>query len=243
MEEIQIFSNPDFGEVRTVVIGDKVHFVANDVARMLGYKRPYEAITAHCKGAVKYRDLTEGGMQEMRVIPEGDIYRLIIKSQLPIADKFERWVFDEIIPSIRRTGTYGMPSTTGGQIQLLAQGYVELEQKVAELDKRSATTDQRLEVLEDTSVVNYQQRRKLKSAGVHKVVKILGGKSSNSYQNSVIRTRAFQFMWHEYREHFELTTYHDTPKVKYEDALKYIEGWEPPTNLRLEIAECNEVRV
>ena len=176
-------------------------------------------------------------------IPENVFYRLAMKARNEVAERFQAFVADEIIPTIRRTGTYGVPITTGGQIQLLAQGYVELEQRVAEIDKRSVTMDQRLEVLEDTSVVNYQQRRKLKSAGVWAVVKILGGKSSNSYKNSVIRTRAFQFMWHEYREHFELTTYHDTPKVKYEDALKYIEGWEPPTNLRLEIIECNEVRV
>ena len=69
----------------------------------------------------------------MSYINEGDLYRLIMKSKLPSAEKFERWVMDEVLPSIRKTGSYGMPKTTGGQIQLLAQGYTELEQKVNDI--------------------------------------------------------------------------------------------------------------
>lgn len=106
MNELQIFKNSEFGSVRTVDIDGKIYFVANDVAKALGYKRPADAVTAHCKGSVKHRYLTEGGEQELKVIPEGDIYRLVIKSQLPTAEKFERWVFDEVIPSIRKHGMY-----------------------------------------------------------------------------------------------------------------------------------------
>lgn len=106
MNELQIFNSPEFGDIRTVEIDGKPYFVANDVAKSLGYKRPADAVTAHCKGSVKHRYLTEGGEQEVKVIPEGDVYRLISRSKLPSAERFERWVFDEVIPSIRKHGAY-----------------------------------------------------------------------------------------------------------------------------------------
>ena len=106
MNELQIFENPMFGAIRTLKDGGKVLFCAKDIAVALGYKRPKDAIAAHCKGAVKRRSLTGGGEQEMNFIPEGDIYRLAAKSELPGADKFESWIFDEVLPSIRKHGVY-----------------------------------------------------------------------------------------------------------------------------------------
>ena len=106
MQELEIFKNEEFGEVRTVMIDDKPYFVANDIASALGYKRPADAVSAHCKGSVKYRYLTNGGQQEVKIIPEGDVYRLIIKSKLPNAQKFESWVMDEVLPAIRKHGAY-----------------------------------------------------------------------------------------------------------------------------------------
>lgn len=106
MNELQIFNSKEFGDIRTTEIDGKPYFVANDVARALGYKRPADAVTAHCKGSVKHRYLTYGGEQELKVIPEGDIYRLTVRSKLPSAEKFEKWVFDEVIPSIHQYGAY-----------------------------------------------------------------------------------------------------------------------------------------
>lgn len=106
MNELKIFNSEEFGDIRTTEIDGKPYFVANDVARALGYKRPADAVTAHCKGSVKHRYLTDGGEQELKVIPEGDIYRLTVRSKLPSAEKFERWVFDEVIPSIHQYGAY-----------------------------------------------------------------------------------------------------------------------------------------
>lgn len=106
MNELQIFENSEFGSVRMVDVDGKIYFVANDVAKALGYSVPKDAVTRHCKGALKQRYLTDGGEQEMKVIPEGDIYRLVIKSQLPEAERFERWIFDEVLPSIRKHGMY-----------------------------------------------------------------------------------------------------------------------------------------
>lgn len=166
-------------------------------------------------------------------IPENIFYRLAMKAKNETAEKFQALVADEIIPTIRKTGTYSIPTSTGGQIKLLAQGYTELEQKVTDVEKR-------IEILEDTSVVDSRQRRKLKLAGVKAVLDALGGKTSKAYKNTQIRGRAFVSIWVDYREHFELTSYHDTPKARLNEAFEYLEMWEPPTNLKLTIKSCNE---
>ncbi len=141
---IQIFRNPQFGSVRTVEIGGKPYFVANDIARALGYKRPADAITAHCKGSVNRRYLTDGGEQEMKIIPEGDIYRLITHSKLPAAERFETWVFDEVIPSIRRTGGYIAGQETLTDDELLERAVIVAQRKIAERDKVIAEKDARI---------------------------------------------------------------------------------------------------
>lgn len=92
MNELQIFSNPEFGEVRTIVDDGAVLFCGSDVARALGYSRPNVAVAAHAKGAVKRCTLTNGGEQEMAFIPESDLYRLIFRSKLPSAERFTDWV-------------------------------------------------------------------------------------------------------------------------------------------------------
>lgn len=103
---IKTFVNEEFGSVRTIEENGKILFCGSDVAKALGYRRPKDAITAHCKGAVKRRLLTNGGAQEMKMISEGDVYRLISHSRLPSAEKFESWIFDDVLPTIRRTGGY-----------------------------------------------------------------------------------------------------------------------------------------
>ncbi|AQS04172.1 BRO-N domain-containing protein [Clostridium beijerinckii] len=103
---MQTFCNFEFGNVRLFEVGSKPYFVGIDVARSLGYKNPSKAIIDHCKGITKLGIPSSGGIQETNVIPEGDIYRLIVNSKLPSVVKFERWVFDEILPTIRKTGGY-----------------------------------------------------------------------------------------------------------------------------------------
>lgn len=127
MNDLQIFSNEEFGTVRSVEIDGKPYFVANDVARALGYASPKDAVLRHCKGATIQRYLTNGGEQEVKMIPEGDIYRLIIRSSLPSAEKFETWVFDEVIPSIRKTGGYNLPKTYAEALRELADRTEKME--------------------------------------------------------------------------------------------------------------------
>ena len=107
--DIQIFTNEQFGSVRTIGEGDTVLFCGSDVASALGYAAPRNAIATHCKGALKRCIPTNGGDQEMSFIPEGDVYRLIIRSNLPEAVRFEKWLFEEVLPSIRKHGGYLTP--------------------------------------------------------------------------------------------------------------------------------------
>ena len=106
MNQMEIFKNPEFGSIRTFEQDDKVLFCGKDIAKALGYQRTADAITAHCKGVCILPTPSNGGIQRMKFIPEGDVYRLIVHSKLPSAERFERWVFDEVLPSIRKHGAY-----------------------------------------------------------------------------------------------------------------------------------------
>ena len=98
--KLQIFKNSEFGEIGVLMIDGKPYFPATECARILGYLKPENAILRHCKGSLKRGVLTKGGEQELKFIPEGDLYRLISHSQLPSAQRFESWVFDEVLVSI-----------------------------------------------------------------------------------------------------------------------------------------------
>jgi prophage antirepressor-like protein len=92
-----------------MMIGDKPYFPAGDCAKRLGYARPNDAIHQHCRSTVKHRiphPQSPEKQIEVNFIPEGDLYRLIIRSKLPAAERFEKWVFDEVLPSIRKHGVY-----------------------------------------------------------------------------------------------------------------------------------------
>lgn len=109
MNQMEIFKNPEFGSVRIVVDGEKYFFCGMDVARALGYKDTVNALKAHCKeDGVAFYHLTDslGREQKAKFISEGNLYRLIVHSKLPSTERFERWVFDEVLPTIRQYGAY-----------------------------------------------------------------------------------------------------------------------------------------
>ena len=105
--KINIFENEEFGSVRTMKEENgSVVFCGSDIAKALGYRNVSDALIRHCRGIVKHDTLTNGGVQALSFIPEGDVYRLVAHSRLPSAEKFESWIFDEILPTIRKTGGY-----------------------------------------------------------------------------------------------------------------------------------------
>lgn len=151
MNDLKIFKNPAFGKIRTVDIDGKIHFVASDVAKALGYAKPQNAIAAHCRYALKRsipHPQSKSASIEVNVIPEGDIYRLVANSQLPAAQEFESWIFDEVIPAIRKTGAYSANSVSEIRKQ-------ESEAKLNNSRARAAQTW--LKIAEITSIPEYKQ--------------------------------------------------------------------------------------
>ena len=111
MEKIEVFNNDKLGKVRIVMIENDIWFVLRDVMRVLGLNNVTDLTKRlNTKGLDKIELLTNGGKQRVTLIPESDVLRLIINSKLPAAEKFENWVFDEVLPTLLRTGSYSMKS-------------------------------------------------------------------------------------------------------------------------------------
>ena len=138
INDIQIFRNTEFGELGVLVVDGKELFPATECARMLGYTDPYDAINRHTKGSVKHRVHTPGGEQEIKFIPEGDLFRLIVKSKLPAAEKFERWVFDEVLPAVRKHGVYATDKVLDEMVANPDYGIRLFSELKAEREKRKA---------------------------------------------------------------------------------------------------------
>lgn len=136
MNELQIFSNEEFGSVRTITKDGKTYFVGNDVAKALGYSETAKAIRTHCKGVSEMDIPTNGGVQTMKMITEGDIYRLVIKSQLPQAEKFESWVFDNVLPSIRKNGGYIANQEQMTPEQIVANALIVAQNIISQKDRQ-----------------------------------------------------------------------------------------------------------
>lgn len=131
-------------------------FVGKDVCDLLGYANSSDAMGRHCKGVVKRYPLqTPGGLQDLRVLAEGDTLRLIVNSTMPAAQEFEAWVFDDVLPTIRKTGSYQRPMTPGEQLLAQAQAVINVERQQAEQQVA-------LERIE-TRVANVEQVRYLDS--------------------------------------------------------------------------------
>jgi anti-repressor protein len=150
MNGLQVFNNSEFGEIRLMHIDSKLYAVGSDVAKALGYEKPNNAISAHCRYTLKRgipHPQSHDKTIEVLVIPEGDIYRLIANSKLPTAQKFEAWVFDEVLPSISRTGTYIAPAVDSRMLYQIAAQLEAKEREVAEAQARIAEQDAQLAVV------------------------------------------------------------------------------------------------
>lgn len=210
MNDLQIFNNEEFGEVRTAVINDEPMFCLADICRVLEIKNVSDCKSRlRQKGIVTTDTLTNGGKQKMIFIDESNLYKTIFQSRKESAERFTEWVTSEVLPSIRKTGSYGMPKTTGGQIQLLAQGYTELEQKVNDIKDDVSELKENVP-LYSCDIDEIQQHVK------RRVVNILGGKQSEAYRDNSIRHKTFSDIWTQLkREYGCVSTYKS--KVHAED--------------------------
>lgn len=223
MNELQIFNSGEFGEIRTIEIDGKPYFVGTDVAKALGYSNPRKAILDHCKGVTKRDTPTSSGIQSMSYINEGDLYRLIMKSKLPSAEKFESWVMDEVLPTIRKTGSYQKPLTTVEQIQVIATGFLDHEE--------------RLNRLENTMTIDYAQQESIRDLVSSVVIAHLGGKESNAYKE--IGKKVFAECNRDIKAYFAVNARNNIPKLRFEEAMEYVKNWHPCTNTVMCIRDCN----
>lgn len=139
MSEIKIFDNREFGSVRVVNKDGEPWFVASDVAKALGYANPQKATNDHCKKVNKFsqsHDSLGTPPLMLNIIPETDVYRLIMRSNLPSAEKFQDWVCEEVLPAIRKTGMYGKPMSYADALRAYADE-VEARER-AELERDHA---------------------------------------------------------------------------------------------------------
>ena len=173
MNELEIFKNEEFGEIRTVVIENEPWFVGKDVAVALGYKDTTDSIKRHVDNEDKLtRCFTASGQKrEMIVINESGLYSLILSSKLPTAKKFKHWVTSEVLPTIRKTGTYTKPVDNRptevilSEALLIAKDTMEKQtQAIAELEDRNGRLDRKIE--EDAPKVE-QFERFINSKGLY----------------------------------------------------------------------------
>nr|DAK50906.1 MAG TPA: repressor domain protein [Caudoviricetes sp.] len=231
--ELQIFSNEEFGEIRTIEIDGKPYFVATDVATALGYVNPRKAISDHCKGVTKRDTPTSSGVQQMSYINEGDLYRLIMKSKLPSAEKFESWVMDEVLPSIRKTGSYSKPLTTSEQIRLLAQGNTELTERVDKVEDKITSIE------EETPLYGCEIEEVQKHVR-KKGIEVLGGKDSNAYKDGGIRGSVYSDIYKQLKREFGCVATYKSIKRKYlADVHEFIDTYLLPIALAEVVHDTN----
>lgn len=145
--KVEKYVHDEFGELEILQAGDKFWFPATECARILGYSNPNDAVTRHCKGCVKHDTLTAGGKQTINFIPEGDLYRLIIRSKLLSAQKFEEWIFDCVLPTIRKHGAYIMPDLLE-ELQRNTEKNAELLRSLANEQRERIAAEERYRRLE-----------------------------------------------------------------------------------------------
>lgn len=237
MNEIKVFNNQEFGEIRTVIINNEPWFVGKDVASALGYVRPTDAARNNTdsedKGISEIK--TPYGIQKMLIVNESGLYSLIFGSKLESAKKFKKWVTSEVLPSIRKTGQYGqarLPMAVPEQIQLLAQGNVELNQRVDDLEKNLNDFKNEMPILgiEETKITNAVRK---------KGVNCLGGKESNAYKNRSLRGKLYADLYGQLRREFNVSTYKAIKRNQTDIAITIVSNYQPPLVLSQEIEAEN----
>lgn len=232
MRSIQIFNNPEFGDIRTVDLNGEPWFVGKDIAAALGYgegKSLANAVANHVddvdKGVTEM--MTPGGMQKMVIVNESGVYSLIFGSKLEGAVRFKRWVTGEVLPTLRKTGSYTMPKLSKEMQALFL------------LDDRTQKQEARLTALENTMTVDYGQQQTLKKAVGRVVVEALGGKTAPAYIDPHVRGKLFSECNRDVQDWFRVNSVCNVPRKDFTQAVEYIQRWKPSTNSVMLIQQTN----
>lgn len=218
MNELQIFNFKE-NEVRTLLINNEPYFVGKDVASVLGYAKPRNAILQHVDDddALKQGVLTNGGIQEMTLINESGLYSLILSSKLPQAKEFKKWVTSEVLPSIRKTGTYKLPESPLEILKITYEALTETNEKVIRHETR-------IKELEDNKLLNPGEYNYISKAVKNKVKQVMSelnmdliGKQKNQIYRSINRDLNC-FIGIKTRSQFKAKDF--------DKALEFIQNWQ-----------------
>lgn len=227
MEQLKIFENEEFGQVRTINIDGEPWFVGKDVAKILGYKDTSDAMRRHVDDEDKLtRCFTDSGQKrELYIINESGLYSVILSSKLPSAKRFKRWVTSEVLPAIRKTGIYDMDEYSPEMKAILMH------------DKKLVKIDNRVTDLENHMTIDYGEQVVLGDEVNKAVLDALGGKHSNAYNE--IGKKVFAECNRDLKHYFHVNARNNVPKKRYYEALEYIQEWKPCTNTQIQIRDCN----
>ena len=234
MNDLQIFNNEEFGEIRTITKDNEPMFCLADVCKALELSNP-SMIKSRLneKGISNIDTLTTGGKQKLLYVNESNLYKTIFQSRKESAERFTEWVTAEVLPQIRKTGGYSVPKTTGGQIQLLAQGYTELEQAVNSI-KEDMTE------LKDNTPLYGCEIDEVKQHVNRKGVIVLGGKDSEAYKDGSIRSSVYSDIYKQLKREFGCVTTYKSIRRKYIDNVhKFIDDYALPMALAEQVKEAN----
>lgn len=225
MNQLEIFKNREFGEIRTVTVDGEPWFVAKDIAEILQYTNTQKAIRDHVDEEDKLteRIVLSGQNREVICINESGLYSLILSSKMPGAKRFKRWVTSEVLPQIRRTGTYQKPMTPQEMMRV----------QLGMIDGH----EERITHLENTMTVDYEQQQELKKTVNKRVIEVLGGKKAPAYKE--MSKKVFSECNHDIQDYFRVNSRNNIPTKRYQEAVEYVEGWNPSNNTILEIRSCN----
>lgn len=225
MNQLEIFKNREFGEIRTVTVDGELWFVAKDIAEILQYTNTQKAIRDHVDEEDKLteRIVLSGQNREVICINESGLYSLILSSKMPGAKRFKRWVTSEVLPQIRRTGTYQKPLTPQEMMRV----------QLGMIDGH----EERITHLENTMTIDYEQQQELKKTVNKRVIEVLGGKKAPAYKE--MSKKVFSECNHDIQDYFRVNSRNNIPTKRYQEAVEYVEGWNPSNNTILEIRSCN----
>ena len=227
MEQLEIFENKEFGQVRTINIDGEPWFVGKDVAKILGYKDTSDAMRRHVDDEDKLtRCFTDSGQKrELYIINESGLYSVILSSKLPSAKRFKRWVTSEVLPAIRKTGIYDMDEYSPEMKAILMH------------DKKLVKIDNRVTDLENHMTIDYGEQVVLGDEVNKAVLDALGGKYSNAYNET--GKKVFAECNRDLKHYFHVNARNNVPKKRYYEAVEYIQKWKPCTNTQIQIRDCN----
>lgn len=232
--ELQIFSNSEFGEIRTITKDDEPMFCLADVCKALELTQPSKVKERlNPKGVNSIPTLTKGGEQKLLYINESNLYKTIFQSRKESAERFTEWVTSEVLPSIRKTGSYRKPLTTSEQIRLLAQGNTELTERVDKVEDKITSIE------EETPLYGCEIEEVQKHVR-KKGIEVLGGKDSNAYKDGGIRSSVYSDIYKQLKREFGCVATYKSIKRKYlADVHEFIDTYLLPIALAEVVHDTN----